>query len=250
MLNYYEILGVADFSAPEVVRKAHRMLSKQHHPDLNNGDKFHEERFKEIQHAYEQLRNPDQKAAFDTRLRYYYSIRDHHQYTGQESYHQYAPPPQPDSSYTPTGKGQSPVMAIVFFLIFFSLLKIFLAQPWDDNAPPPRQAPFKFQTSEPLFSPENKTPEASQEQSVFQREASPFQPTTTAFPALKDTTVVQKTFRTGSSRDAVRAAQGAPEWVTIHNGSEMWTYGNSVVIFKNNAVDSYHNIGRNLHVEN
>lgn len=68
MRNYYEVLEIDDFSDAESVKAAHRKLSKQYHPDLNNGDKCFEEKFKEIQQAYEHLRDPELKALYDRSL--------------------------------------------------------------------------------------------------------------------------------------------------------------------------------------
>jgi len=49
MTNCYKVLGVKDFASPEEIKIAYRKLCKKFHPDVNDGDKFFEERFKEIQ---------------------------------------------------------------------------------------------------------------------------------------------------------------------------------------------------------
>jgi len=82
MMNHYKTLGLEDFASIEEIRTAHRKLSKRYHPDLNNGNKHYEEKFKEIQHAYEQLRDPEMKAILDDYLRSQY-----------KSEHTYQPPP-------------------------------------------------------------------------------------------------------------------------------------------------------------
>lgn len=69
MTNYYKILGVKDFASLEEIKTAYRKLSKKFHPDVNDGDKFFEERFKEIQEAYEKLTNSRQKEIFDGDLK-------------------------------------------------------------------------------------------------------------------------------------------------------------------------------------
>jgi DnaJ-class molecular chaperone len=66
--NYYQILGVETFADAEVVRLAFRKLARQHHPDLNAGNMQAEERFKQINEAYEILSNPDKRAMHDASL--------------------------------------------------------------------------------------------------------------------------------------------------------------------------------------
>lgn len=58
--NFYETLGVSQDAPPEQIRAAYRNLSKQYHPDKNQGNKEAEEKFKEIAEAYAVL--SDQKA--------------------------------------------------------------------------------------------------------------------------------------------------------------------------------------------
>jgi molecular chaperone DnaJ len=65
MRDYYEILDVSRDADAEAVKKAYRKLALQHHPDRNNGSKDAEERFKEATEAYEVLRDPERRAAYD-----------------------------------------------------------------------------------------------------------------------------------------------------------------------------------------
>ncbi|RAJ76583.1 DnaJ-like protein [Chitinophaga dinghuensis] len=69
MINYYSILELSNFASGEDVKKAHRLLSKRYHPDLNPGNPVAEEKFKLIQHAYEQLNNGYKKSYYDDILR-------------------------------------------------------------------------------------------------------------------------------------------------------------------------------------
>ena len=62
----YQVLGVARNATREQIKKAYRDLARRHHPDMNRGDKKSEERFKEIQHAYETLSDPEKKRTYDT----------------------------------------------------------------------------------------------------------------------------------------------------------------------------------------
>ncbi|SHL66136.1 DnaJ domain-containing protein [Chitinophaga jiangningensis] len=69
MINYYILLELHNFAAMEDVKAAHRRLSKQYHPDLNQGNRAAEEKFKIVQHAYEQLKDPVRKRNYDDILR-------------------------------------------------------------------------------------------------------------------------------------------------------------------------------------
>lgn len=63
--DYYKILGV-DKSAPkEEISKAYKKLARKFHPDLNQGDKQAEERFKEINEAHEVLKDPEKRKMYD-----------------------------------------------------------------------------------------------------------------------------------------------------------------------------------------
>src|ERR1039457_7431886 len=53
--DYYETLGVPRKADAEEIRKAYRKLARKYHPDLNPGDKSSEERFKNVQEAYDVL---------------------------------------------------------------------------------------------------------------------------------------------------------------------------------------------------
>jgi len=63
--DYYKILGVAKNVTSEDVKKAYRKLAMKYHPDRNPGDKSAESRFKEINEAYEVLRDPQKRARYD-----------------------------------------------------------------------------------------------------------------------------------------------------------------------------------------
>ncbi len=63
--DYYETLGVDRDSSEEGIKRAFRHLARKHHPDVNPGDKGAEERFKKINEAFEVLKDPEKRAAYD-----------------------------------------------------------------------------------------------------------------------------------------------------------------------------------------
>ena len=63
--EYYETLGVSRQADAEEIRKAYRKLARKHHPDLNPGDKSSEERFKNVQEAYDILSDPKKRQMYD-----------------------------------------------------------------------------------------------------------------------------------------------------------------------------------------
>src|SRR5688500_2861433 len=63
--DLYKILGVDKKASAEDIKKAHRKLVRQFHPDRNPGDAKAEERFKEVQAAYDILGDPDKRKQYD-----------------------------------------------------------------------------------------------------------------------------------------------------------------------------------------
>jgi len=68
MKNYYYILGLQNNASEQDIRTAYKKLSMLLHPDRNGGDKFFEDRFKEIQEAYDTLSNASRRSLYDEEL--------------------------------------------------------------------------------------------------------------------------------------------------------------------------------------
>ena len=64
--DLYGALGLSKGASAEEIKKAYRKLAREHHPDKNQGDAAAEERFKEIQHAYDVLSDPEKRKAYDS----------------------------------------------------------------------------------------------------------------------------------------------------------------------------------------
>jgi DnaJ-class molecular chaperone len=63
--DYYKTLGVERSADEKTIRAAFRKLARKHHPDINPGDKKAEERFKEINEAFEVLSDPEKRKMYD-----------------------------------------------------------------------------------------------------------------------------------------------------------------------------------------
>ncbi len=63
--DYYKTLGVARNASQDEIRKAFRELARKYHPDANEGDKQAEEKFKDLNEAYQVLSDPDKRQKYD-----------------------------------------------------------------------------------------------------------------------------------------------------------------------------------------
>ncbi|MEQ8282364.1 MAG: molecular chaperone DnaJ [Parvibaculum sp.] len=63
--DFYDVLGVGRDASADELKKAYRSLAKKYHPDQNQGDKEAEQRFKELNEAYDALKDEQSRAAYD-----------------------------------------------------------------------------------------------------------------------------------------------------------------------------------------
>jgi molecular chaperone DnaJ len=65
MADFYSVLEIARGASDDEIKSAYRKLAMKYHPDRNNGSKDAEEKFKQITEAYDVLRDPNKRAAYD-----------------------------------------------------------------------------------------------------------------------------------------------------------------------------------------
>jgi curved DNA-binding protein len=106
--DYYKIVGVSRDATVDDIKRAYRRLARKHHPDVSK-DPQAEERFKELGEAYEVLRDPVKRAAYDRLGADWKAGQDFH------------PPPDWNAGYETSGDGFSPGEAADFSDFFESL---------------------------------------------------------------------------------------------------------------------------------
>ena len=63
--DFYQILGVARDASEKDIKQAYRRLARKYHPDVNPNDKTAEEKFKDVQQAYEVLSDAEKRRKYD-----------------------------------------------------------------------------------------------------------------------------------------------------------------------------------------
>ncbi|MCR4428216.1 MAG: J domain-containing protein [Caldiserica bacterium] len=83
--DYYKILNVPRDADENTIKRAYRELAKKYHPDLNPGNKAAEEKFREINEAYEVLSDPQKRAKYDQLGENWEELSQRVKYTGPEA---------------------------------------------------------------------------------------------------------------------------------------------------------------------
>ncbi|WP_291912158.1 J domain-containing protein [Chitinophaga sp. CB10] len=206
MTNYYILLELHNFASVEDVKAAHRRLSKQYHPDLNQGNRAAEEKFKIVQHAYEQLKDPVRKRNYDDLLRAniyrQYNTSTSYTHTGSSNYTRRQPsaaatqPPDPRQVkrdlYIKLGVAAGIIVIIILGIIFGK----------DDNGL------ARFKTANPSGI-------------IIQSDVNP----------------AELGFLNGDSSTDVVSAIGHPDTkVYGQGGLEVWVYSKYTIFFQNGRV--------------
>ena len=121
MKDLYYILGLDSNCTLHEIKEAYRKLSKKFHPDLNQGDKYFENRFREIQEAYETLIDPNKRTRYDAELKKSKSDTAGEAYQNQQYYreqtaYQYYQA-RPSAFHRPKTKGLGTGMTVALILI-------------------------------------------------------------------------------------------------------------------------------------
>lgn len=110
--DYYKILGLNPEADDTEIKQAYRKLSKKFHPDLNEGDSYFSDMFRDVQEAYEVLSNPQRKAAYLLIYGNFYNVRTSSQHSSQKQSNTQsntsAPPPPPPKSEPRVKESPSP----------------------------------------------------------------------------------------------------------------------------------------------
>ena len=121
MKDFYSILGIDSNCTTAEIKDAYRKLSKKFHPDLNQGDKYFENRFREINEAYEILHDPDKRFRYDNLKKV--KLKD------SASEHKQEPAPAP---VQPKSK-RSGTLFTVTLAVICTILGIYLIRSFDNS---------------------------------------------------------------------------------------------------------------------
>jgi hypothetical protein len=285
MINCYRTLGVKDFAPLADIKTAYRKLSKKFHPDVNDGDPFFEERFKEIQYAYEILTDDYRRSIHDTKLRggytssagantanQYQQKQQGQQQHQQRQRHQQSqstnqqktgtPPKQPGSqgqekSHETTTKNHktnktdarfNKISAVLFWAALIGGVGYLIVTK-------SRQELEQSETyTRELTSVDTNTTAPSPAPEPVDTTSTDISLTAaddnTAPPRAQSIVPARDYYTIGATKDEVAELQGRPGRVSKFEqiGEEIWTFGSSTVTFSYGKLKEYDNHGRNLKV--
>ena len=223
MANYYKILGLRDFSSHEEVKIAYKKLSKKFHPDLNNGDEFFEELFKQIQNAYEILSDPKSKAIYDNKLDSNYPSNS----TKTEEDEDTRSTQNTPTHYFTIGSPKDHVAKVQGTPSSISKFEILNKETWE----------YDYNTVEFKHGLVYQYNNFNGDLRVQLHPSSP--------------TDRIEYFTVGSLKDVVIEVQGTPDSISKYESLnvETWKYGYSTIKFKSGRVDEYNNSSKNLKVQ-
>lgn len=131
MTEYYKILGITSDATLREVKIAYRKLSKKFHPDVNQGDQYFEERFKEIQEAYEKIAS--EKIKENKNYEYSVYAKRETEKKAEYSNHSKKQDSQTKSSVT-TKNYYKQIFIAIFILILIAIFKPMLQKSIKENA--------------------------------------------------------------------------------------------------------------------
>lgn len=266
MTNCYKILGVKDFSSAEEIKTAYRKLSKKFHPDVNDGDKFFEERFKEIQNAYEILCDTYRKEQHDSKLKTTFSSssdfeerskNDREKENTQAKKEDKQPKQETYQANTKTTSKQErkkqtdklfPINSWGIFIILTILgIIVFALAREKKKSNNTNYAQSSSKTSDYYSNQSVNAP------SYQQNESNSY----TTQNSIDDDEISQTYslnadyFTIGSTNNEVLQIQGTPTSISKYSGmnQEVWSYNFSRVTFKNDRVSEYSDLSNNLKIQ-
>lgn len=274
MINYYKILGVPDFAPNEDIKTAYRKLSKKFHPDVNDGDKFFEGKFKEIQSAYEALNDITKRNKLDDFLRKVGSDNNYQNFQKQESTESTESQTKEqansenDKKHSQTTKETKseqnnqqtnstiPEKSINNGLVFTAIILVFVFVVYLAVTSNENQQGVKNDSN---YSRTNSTTPSPQQQENYKSPSTPEYkknypdevPYSTNGESRTDNSTSSGNFSIGSSKSEVLRIQGNPTSIMKLDAinKEIWNYGISSVTFSSGQVSEYSDLDKNLKVQ-
>jgi curved DNA-binding protein CbpA len=136
MKDFYYILGVDSNCALDEIKEAYRKLSKKFHPDLNQGDAYFEDRFKEINEAYETLSDQARRYRYDEALKQFKSKPANEGQKGQRYYYyreQNEQRRRQTQRSTSIPKGRPGVGISIIFILIALIVSIYIVESFSSS---------------------------------------------------------------------------------------------------------------------